>query len=106
MSLDPEIRLAASCCFSLKDRCCNCFNLSNWFCEKLLDEKTEDLSFCNCSISLSSTFDAVKLFVPHGSLFLLVCARLSGEDGSLVAESNKEVRSDGDMVSLLLSFSN
>ena len=97
MSLDPERKWAASCCFSLYESCCcKCFSWSYWLCENWVDEKAADLSFCNCSISLSSTFEAVRLLVAHGSLFLLRV-----EEGT--AESKRDVRSDGEMVSRLLS---
>ena len=68
-----------------------------------MDGKAEDRSFCNCSISLSSTFEADKLVFPHGSLFLLVCDKLRGEEGT--AESKRDVRRDGERVSLLFSLS-
>ena len=69
----------------------------------MVDVNAEDLSFCNCSISLSSTFEADNLVFPHGSLFLLVCDRLRGEEGT--AESNRDVRSDGERASRVLSLS-
>ena len=89
MSLESRQRFD-NCCLSFKDNCCSFCICSNWFWEKLRDAKPEDLSFCNCSISLSSTLEAIRFLVLHGSLFgVLVCC-------------NKDAYNDGDRESLLL----